>query len=397
MVMKNNIKLILRENIQQADKIYFNTGKLSPEAKELVLSITHGDNYTKLITDMYYTILVNNHETGQWALSTIDKNYKKEGLTKHILDSESLKELKQYHKDLLNYNKNTFPINGFNINGVENINYFMSALKQRRLIIDIFNKLPSIASRNMREEIRIPRTYPELQDYRSKLEYFMGYYSLLGNRDEKSKKNIDNKIFLSGATLDSIIDFVEEKENLVGGFKFTKNKVKEIVKDDNYDLEIKYDNSNIMVIEVTGPDGIKKIGCNSLWCFTYGSGFDNAYRQWNQYSTNGVVYVLINFNEEPDSQDFMYVLIKPLNDYYDDDETENPSTLFNLSNEAQYDTNEIVSSLIDFKLAKKIMNFGEEVVEPKQNKEKVSNPNQLSFAFENKKELKSLVRKLLKA
>jgi hypothetical protein len=25
-----------------------------------------------------------------------------------------------------------------------------------------------------------------------------------------------------------------------------------------------------MVIEVSGPNGIKKIGCNSLWCFTYG-------------------------------------------------------------------------------------------------------------------------------
>jgi hypothetical protein len=25
-----------------------------------------------------------------------------------------------------------------------------------------------------------------------------------------------------------------------------------------------------MVIEVSGPNGKKKIGCNSLWCFTYG-------------------------------------------------------------------------------------------------------------------------------
>jgi hypothetical protein len=29
-----------------------------------------------------------------------------------------------------------------------------------------------------------------------------------------------------------------------------------------------------MVIEVSGPNGIKKIGCNSLWCFTYGRNGD---------------------------------------------------------------------------------------------------------------------------
>jgi hypothetical protein len=52
--MKLLIKKLLRENIQLADKLYFNQNKLSPQARELILRITNGDPYTKLITDMYY-------------------------------------------------------------------------------------------------------------------------------------------------------------------------------------------------------------------------------------------------------------------------------------------------------------------------------------------------------
>jgi hypothetical protein len=53
-IMKLLIKKLLRENIQLADKLYFNQNKLSPQARELILRITNGDPYTKLITDMYY-------------------------------------------------------------------------------------------------------------------------------------------------------------------------------------------------------------------------------------------------------------------------------------------------------------------------------------------------------
>jgi hypothetical protein len=166
----------------------------------------------------------------------------------------------------------------------------------------------------------------------------------------------------------------------IRNFRFTRNKIKEIVKEDGYDLEIVYDKNNIMIVEVSGPQGIKKIGCNSLWCFTYGSGFDAAWQSWNNYSTNGLVYVMIDFRESPDSKDFMHVLIKPLRDEYDEDEMENPTTLFDMSNEVQYDTNNTISHLLDFETAKKIMNFGEEPEEEKPKKEvPYKDPNQLSL------------------
>lgn len=391
---KSLIQQILRENLQQADKIYFKTGKLSEKAKQIILMITKGDPYTKLVTDMYYADLIQGHKQGQWALKGIDdKHVETDSPESDVLDNNSLKDIQALHQDLINYNKNVFPIKGFNINGVENIHYFMSALKQRRLILKMFAELPSIASPNMKAEIRTERTYPELQKYRSDLEYFMAYYSQLSNRDEAARAKIEDKMFKNGVTLDQLLDFAQEKENLVGGTKFTKKKVKEIVQEDGYDLEIVYDKGNVMIIEVSGPDGIKKIGCNSLWCFTYGSGFDSAWRQWNNYSTNGLVYVIIDFKESPDSKDFMHVLIKPLQDEYDDDEMENPTTLFDMSNNVQHDTNGVISHLMDFETAKKVMNFGEEPEEDDDYDEApkkevpYKDPNQLSL-FEIKQRLR---------
>lgn len=385
--MKELIKQLLKENLQQAEKLYFKNGKLSEKARQLILMITNGDPYTKLITDMYFGELIQQHKTGQWALKGIDPSHEEsETPETDVLDNNSLKELQTLHRDLTSYNKNLFPIKGFNINGVDNIHYFMSALKQRRLILKMFNELPSIASRNMKDDIRRERTYPELQNYRSDLEYFMAFYSQLSNRDEAAKKKIENKMFINGITLDKLLRFAEDKENMVGGTKFTRNKVKQIVKEDGYDLNIIYDKNNKMIVEVSGPEGIKKIGCNSLWCFTYGSGFDSAYKNWNNYSTNDLVYVLIDFNESPDSKDFMYVLIKPLKDDYDDDEYENPSTLFDMSNEVQYNTNSVISDFLDFNEAKKLMNFGEEPEpEPKPKKVPFKDPNQLELAFETRK------------
>jgi hypothetical protein len=376
--MKNESKLliknILRENINQADKIYFKSGKLSDKARAIVFNITKGDAYTRLVTDMYYVMFKINEKF----------------IEGDILDNKSIKKLQESYQDLLTYNKNVFPIIGLNVNGTDDISNLISSLEKRRGILEMFKKLPSIAYRNMKSDIRKERTHSEMSRYNSDMEHFMAYYSQLSNRDDSARAKIDAKMFKKDATLSELINFVEEKENLVGGTKFTKNKIKEIVKEDGYDLEIVYDKGNIMIVEVSGPEGIKKIGCNSLWCFTYGSGFDSAWRSWNNYSTNGLVYVIINFNESPDSPEFMHVLIKPLQDEYDEDEYENPSTLFDMSNEVQYDTNNVISYFMDFETAKRIMNFGEEVPEPikePKKQEPYKDPNQLSL-FEIRQKLR---------
>jgi hypothetical protein len=110
--------------------------------------------------------------------------------------------------------------------------------------------------------------------YRHRLEYFLGHYSLLDNRDAELKKFVEKKMFKSGMTIEKLLSFVEEKENLLGGKKFDKDVIKSVIEDNNHgELEIIYDQGDIMVVEVGGPYGIKEIGCNSLWCFTYGEGY----------------------------------------------------------------------------------------------------------------------------
>lgn len=304
---------ILKENIQLADKVYFKTGKLSDEDKEIIIGVTGGDNYTKIISDIYIHLKENYYNSNQLS-----------------------KQLGLLYNDIISYNKNVFPIIGFDINNPSNVNEIVAGLDSRRKIINEIKKLPSIAKRNLKGDIRKERTYYELSRYQNDLNYFMGYYSLLSNRDEDIQLKIARKMFKGNTTLEELMRFVDEKQNFLGGVEFTRKDIEELSESEDFDIIYKKDES--MIVRVDSPQGIKSIGCNSLWCFTYGSGYDSAYRQWNEFSHNGIVYVLIDFREESDSEDFMHVLIKPLTDeddnlitYNEDNEDDQP--LYNMSNE----------------------------------------------------------------
>jgi len=340
------IKNVLTENVQMADKIYFKSGKLSTEEQVMILNITKKDNTSKLMCD-FFLELKNSHES----------------------ESKIPKILQSLHQGLISYNKNIFPIEGFDLYNQKNeLSY--DIILAREEILNGFKRLPSIAIRNMKQEIRIPRNWGDMDKYARLLEYFLTQYSQLGNRDEALKKKIHQKMFASNVTLQALINFADEKENLLGGHEFTKEQIEEIIQD-TYSIEKIYETANKMVLEIDDPQGIKVIGCNSLWCFTYGSGFDQAWRQWNNYSHNGIVYVIIDFTEPSDSPQFMHVVIAPLpsddkyaDDYEGDDEEDYdddaPSIVFNMGNEAQYDPLTVLSNLIGLNKSRELLTFGEE-------------------------------------
>ena len=110
---------ILNENNQLADKVYFKTGKLSEDDKKIILSITNGNNYTKLISDFYY--------------------YLKQGL---FNQNELIKTLKQLYDDVLNYNKNVYPIIGYDVFNPSNVSEIINGLQKRRKVIEEIRKLP---------------------------------------------------------------------------------------------------------------------------------------------------------------------------------------------------------------------------------------------------------------
>jgi hypothetical protein len=389
--MKNFIKQLLRENLQLADKFYFKDGKLSPRVREIILHITNGDPYTKIMTDIYYTMLMDNHRTGSWALKQLDpKHQETEKPENDVMNIDDLKKLRPIYNQLIEYNKNVFPIKGLNINGVQDTNDLMRALNQREKIINIFNEWPSIAKRNMKGDIRKERDSSEMNHYRDMLENADAYLSQLNNRNEDARRSILAKIFTKNTTLDNVMDFLYDKESLLGGVDMTRKQIGQILKQDKEnadELKVKYNKGNVMIIEVSGPDGIKEIGCNSLWCFTYNrKGGDTNWNDWYKNSTNGYCYIIIDFSYPSDSEDFMHVLTKPLmydySDYGGDAER-----LYNMANRDMgdndndeiYDSfvNRMIETYLDLPTAMKVMNFG--IKPPKKKKQKFVDPNQLAL------------------
>ena len=404
--MKNLIKQLLRENLQLADKVYFNSGKLSPRVREIILHITNGDPYTKIMTDIYYNMLMDGHRMGSWALKQIDPEHQEtENPENDVMGIEDLKKLRPIYNQLKEYNKNVFPIKGFNINSIENSPYLVQTLKNREKILNILNTWPSIARRNMKNDIRTERDNREMNEYRDDLETADSNISQLDNRNEEAKNKILAKIFTNNTTLDNIIDFLDDKESLLGGTDLTRKQIGQILKKDKqeYDeLKVKYNKGDIMVIEVSGPHGIKEIGCNSVWCFTYNRSGVTNWNDWRNNSTNGYCYVIIDFSESSDSEDFMHVLTKPLMyDYSDYGESGN-NRLYNMSNRDVHDdddddefgVNAYIERFIDLPTAMKVMNFG--IQPPKQKKKKLVDPNQLALDLnETKTNIKNILRENL--
>lgn len=361
--------LVFAENLQQAEKIYFKPGKLSPEVKKYITHITGGDAYTKIITDIYYAMLQQSIIVSRTVLSGFDGEEEevdprdKPGqlyTSNDLLHVDDWKKVRAYHNQLKEYNKNLFPIKGFNINGVQDIWDFIRSLNERATILTLIKQLPSIATRNLAADFRKERNSDEFQQYRSDL-------SMIVKGLAKSKDKVDPRMFefvlkkmfsSKNKTIQDVVDFVEQKENLLGGIEVTKKMVKDAVSEHSYDLEIVYSKGNIMVVEVTSPHGMHAIGCTSLWCFT-----NKSWDTFNQYAHNGFAYVIIDFSKKTDDAEFMYTLIKPL-DYTSDEDGENDHKLYDMSNEEVYAPLGVIGKLIGLDKAENVFLFGEEPLSP---------------------------------
>lgn len=348
-VLYSEYRNYILENLQLADKVYFNTNKLSQDDREMIIGITNGDNYTKFIADVFYNL-----KDYDWSFR-----------------QKPIEELKEVYYQIKSYNKNVFPIKDFdgNINNIKPIRNYLIAivgsLRIREKIISLLKNLPSIAIRNLKNEIREPRNLNELHTYHHNLEYFIGQISLLGNREPEIRDRIYKKMFKNNITLSQLLDFADEKENMIGGTNVTKNQIKNLA-NEHYDMTLVYENKNVLIVRVESPQAIKDIGCNSLWCFTYGSGFDQAWRQWNNYSTNDIVYVIFNFSVDQSSSEFMHVVIKPIdfdynNSSYEEEEGNyedvNDEKIYDMVNEPLINPINYLNDIMGLDNAKKILTF----------------------------------------
>lgn len=309
--------VILFENLQQAEKLYFRTGKIDSDGKEKILNVTHGDNYTKILSDFYIVI---DEYLGYRDVST---------------------QLREYYEWLKRYNNKFLPIQGLDggtITPNTNAYDIMNCLESRDKIIQLLLKLPSIARRNFPYKQKVMDS-KELKDLANQLQYFMGQYSLLENRSDEVKDKINKKIFRSGYSLDEWIEFIEEKENIFNEIKLDKDGLRTIINDGDSDLV--YETDKVWVIEVYSPYTIQELGCNSYWCFTYGKTMMN---NWDSHSYMDMVYLIVDWDEDPSSPEFMHVLIKPIDELidrtisgdFDDEEDDYDYILYDMGNTNVY-------------------------------------------------------------
>lgn len=306
----------LCETVQLAEKIYGKTGILQPYQMEVVINVTGGDNYTKFIADVLH-----------------DNPFYSTG------------NLREIYELVSDYDKRVIPVVGLeDVNKVGDVNKVVRSLQKRKKAVNMFRKLPSIAKRNIREEIRTPMELGEVMAVAESLEYLVECIGFLENRPENIRNKFFRKLFKKGQTIDEMVKMVEDKKGLIGGIPMSPLKLRTLASE-HPDLELVYDEGSIMVFEVSDIDGIHEIGKNSLWCFTYGKN----HKTWSHHSTNEIVYVIFNFNIDTDDPYHMLVLISPL----DGDE----DILFDMMNDSVHNEIEYLEMLIPEKNLEELFSF----------------------------------------
>ena len=297
--------LIINENLQKAEKELFKPGLLNDEEKNRILKITNRDNYTYIVSLIYHYLKLENRT----------------------------QYLNKYYDMVKSYHKNVFPIENYEKYNIDNIGYIVAGLELRDKCIQKINELPSIAKRNLKDFISTTRNNNSFRDALHKLEYLSDIIYMISNKPESSRNKLYQKIFKSNSDIDDMIDFLEDKSNLIEENYFTKEKIDEILSDDGDDdiswcVTKIYDMNNRYVLRIDDIEGLLKLGTNSLWCFTYGK----SHRQFDEYSYDGIVYLLIDFNMKPSDNEYMCVVINP--------DFENEAAIFDQTNETLYDEDE---------------------------------------------------------
>jgi hypothetical protein len=302
-----SLKKLILENYQLAKKLYIDTHILSKEEEDFIYDLCNGDYTYKTLCDLY---LEDKQSHDHWREN----------------------DWKSAVVQLRNYHGRVFPIEDFNFDS-NKPTITKDILKHRQHILAIIYSWPSYARRNLKQDISQPRNSREFYKLNDLIIYIDKHLRYLDNRSKEQKEKILRKIFNSSRqSFDDVLDFVEDKNNLFTDKTFSKEELYELVKENDYDLKIVYDKNNIVIVDVTGQPGIKIIGCNSVWCFTYGTEYGPAGEQWDRYSYNGHVYAIINFNVGQNDPTFIHIITKPL-DYYGDDAEYDRTEIYDMAND----------------------------------------------------------------
>ena len=292
---------VLTENIQKMDKEFVKTGHFTEEDRENVLSITRGDSYTYDVAKVY-----------DFLMSISNPNMNR-------LDNEKYKmyvkrPLFEIYLELVNYDKNVFPIvDKENLHGIE----LYSALKKRSDYINYLKTIPSQYLRNLRADIRKPRTTYEFE-LNNVGEYFQTIQTQMKNisrlSDDKQQKILSKVFSNKNDTFEKVAQQMEKLDVLFlhhdDGVEELKQKIE--YESDDGEAFLIYEKDDVLVVDVKSSDAMKSLGCGSQWCFA--TEYDRQH--WKDYSHNRNVNIVYNFNKNPESRKRMVVVL-PNGEIYD--------------------------------------------------------------------------------
>jgi tRNA nucleotidyltransferase/poly(A) polymerase len=367
----DNTPNALNENLQQAEKIYFKTGKIPEDLGRKIVEITHGGPFTRLVCDAVYYLYKNN----------FNKDY-----------TYALKYATTFYNELIQYDKNVFPVeydlNAYNADpNTPNERHILTLaenLSARDQLVKSFRELPDIAKRNLKYLSQTPRNDQfEFKQITNKINILLSSLKVIPN-NEKGKQVL-NKTFNSKNNLDTMVDvLLHYQYSFTYGSDENRDELLQSIDELGLNVNVIQDTGSILVLKVNDSEAMERIGCTSLWCFSR----PNSESFWEDYAGMGYVFVIFNFNEDNDDAKFLMTYLPDTGALY-------VSTNVPIEDLGIYDTNAYLREIgVDLNKLNKNYRAKKTPVEKEPKKTLKSDPNQLSL-FESKKFIKESIRNLL--
>lgn len=289
----------LVENVQLADKLYFKTGKLNDNVKSAILDITNGDNYTRLVADLYFHFTKNNNNP--------------EGV-----DDSIVKLCEDFYEDLISYNKSLFPIpknlNDFGITN-DNESHVLSLaeiLKEWHKLTYQWSKLPSLLKRNLNNQVKIMLYENNTSIDNLKHNYSEAYKILKDINDTIGiipQDKLDELLPSLGKSTRTLKDVKKSFDNLKNTLSFISSdmvdKEQMLDKAQGVNADLILDKGNVVVFKINDFEAMQEMGCYSSWCFSLAGGEE----YWESYAPYGFVYVIYNLNVPAEDARFLMVYL----------------------------------------------------------------------------------------
>ena len=300
----------LNENMNQADKVYFNTGLLSEPVRDNMLYITGGDNFTKLVCDLYYHF----------------NKYAGGGSDPSVLNKSNMKMADTFYRMLKVYDKKLFPIPGnltdYSAEG-DNDHHVLTLfemLKERNNLVRYWSEIPSLVKRNFKPLIdqfiygdNAPAQYFSYR-FKEAATDVKDIADLVKTLPEKKANEVIPKLFSSIKTLPDIKKGIQNLRNTMSMInpdsEIDSNLIVDLAND--YKCPVLINQNNLVVVKVTTPEAMQRLGCYSSWCFSIPGG--EGY--WDEYAGSGYVFVIYNLNMNVDDSRFLMVYLPDTGELY---------------------------------------------------------------------------------